>query len=122
MNAEDLLASVRTVLRVAADHSKRLYIGNNSGASLHISDRHATDTICMTLPLPTLEKDDAFDFDYTTADLIADIECNHTSYGCLEAATAALAGGDPDACARAEAVLRDELDLIAESCVYAYVQ
>lgn len=122
MNAKDLLASIRTVLRVAADQSKCLYIGNNSGASLAISDRRATDTLSMTLPLPTMEKDDALDFDYTTADLIADIECNTTSYCCLEAAAAALASGDPDACARAEAAMRNELEEIADSCVYRFME
>lgn len=122
MHAADLLASVSNVLRAAADHSRRLYVGNNTGASLAISDSCATDTLSMTLTLPTRERDGDFDFDYTTADLIADIECNDISYCCLEAAMAALASGDADACARAEAAMRDELEEIADSCVYWFME
>ena len=40
----------------------------------------------------------------------------------LEAAMVALASGDADACARAEAAMRNELEEIADSCVYRFME
>lgn len=115
MTPDALLASVRKRLTGAADHSLYLYVGNVTGASLTVRHPDPRDCVSIRLALPTYEPDGDDDFEYTTSDTIADIQANRLSYEALEAAMRALASGDVDACAKAEACLQEDLNEIGSS-------